>query len=244
VNVKTPRHSVTVRLTHWITFVSFLALLVSGLEIVISHPRFYWGNVGNVNTHPLFAIPIPSSRGSVPTGYSYTMPDANGWSRYLHFQTAWVLVFAGLVYVGASLLNGHLRRDLLPAPGERSWRAPVARLMKYLRREPGDDSERSSYNPLQRVAYLVVIFVLFPLLIWTGLAMSPSFVSALPATAELLGGRQSARTLHFFATIGLVLFFVVHVGMVAVSGFADRMRGMITGDDEESTASVPAEERL
>ena len=234
--MKTLRHSVLVRVTHWITFASFLALLISGLELVISHPRFYWGEVGNVNMAPLFALPIPSSRGTVPTGYGFVMPDQNGWSRYLHFQSAWVVVIAGIVYVGASLWNGHLRRDLLPAPGERTWRAPFARMAKYIRREPADASEARSYNALQRTAYLVVVFVLFPLVIWTGLAMSPSFVSAFPATAELLGGRQAARTLHFFVTIALVLFFAVHVTMVAISGFRRRMREMIVGYAAEHAA--------
>src|SRR5947208_2115864 len=90
------RHTALVRVTHWITALCFLALLVSGIEIVISHPRFYWGEEGNVNTPALFSIPIPSSRASVPTGYGYTLPDQNGWSRYLHFQTAWVVIPIGL----------------------------------------------------------------------------------------------------------------------------------------------------
>src|SRR3984893_17549291 len=79
----TSRHSALVRVTHWITTLCFLALLVSGVEIVISHPRFYWGEVGNALTPPLFQIPIPASRATVPTGYGYTLPDQNGWSRYL-----------------------------------------------------------------------------------------------------------------------------------------------------------------
>src|SRR6266850_240062 len=94
----TSRHSALVRVTHWITTLCFLALLVSGVEIVISHPRFYWGETGNVHTPPLFKLPIPASRKMVPTGYGYVLPDQNGWSRYLHFQTGWVLVFTGLLY--------------------------------------------------------------------------------------------------------------------------------------------------
>ncbi len=86
------RHSALVRVTHWITTLCFVALLVSGVEILISHPRFYWGETGNVLTTPLFKIPIPSSRALVPTGYGYVLPDQNGWSRYLHFQAAWVAV--------------------------------------------------------------------------------------------------------------------------------------------------------
>ncbi len=83
------RHSAVVRVTHWITTLCFLALLVSGVEILISHPRFYWGETGNVLTPPLFKLPIPASRSTVPTGYGYVLPDQNGWSRYLHFQAAW-----------------------------------------------------------------------------------------------------------------------------------------------------------
>ena len=108
--------------------------------------------------------------------------------------------------------------------------------MDVLRGERADASEAYSYNVLQRIAYLVVIFVLFPLMIWTGLAMSPSFTSAFPATAELLGGRQTARTLHFFLTVALSLFVVVHVVMVATSGFRSRMRGMMTGRVDEAAS--------
>jgi thiosulfate reductase cytochrome b subunit len=230
-----------VRATHWLTFVAFVALLVTGGEIVISHPRFYWGEVGNVNTKPLFVIPIPSSRSTVPNGYNYEMPDENGWSRALHFEAAWVAVLAGLVYGIYGLWSGHFRKDLIPARRDWNWRAYRDRIVKYLRRttpEGGPDgAEERSYNVLQRTAYVVVIFVMFPLMIWTGLAMSPSFTAAFPWTVELLGGRQSARTIHFFVSGLLLLFLFVHVAMVALSGFRSRMRAMITGytrDGEEA----------
>jgi thiosulfate reductase cytochrome b subunit len=223
------RHSGVIRVTHWLTLLAFIALLITGGEIVISHPRFYWGEVGNVNVRPLFTLPIPSSRDTVPTGYNYVMPDQNGWSRYLHFQAAWLLVLAGLVYLVAGLWSGHFRSKLIPERRDWTWRAYSARLAKYLRRAPPDPAEATSYNVLQRTAYLMVIFVLFPLVIWTGLAMSPAFVSALPASLTLLGGRQSARTLHFVLSWLLLLFLVVHVTMISLSGFRSRMRAMITG---------------
>jgi thiosulfate reductase cytochrome b subunit len=170
-----------VRITHWITAVAFLALLVSGVEILISHPRFYWGEAGNVNTPPLFKIPIPASRGTVPTGYGYVLPDQNGWSRYLHFQAAWAAVLTGLLYVGASLVNGHFRRSLLPARGSLTFGGIRSAFAQHLRfRRPGVE-EAWSYNVLQRLTYLKVIFVLFPLIVWTGLAMSPAVASAMPA---------------------------------------------------------------
>jgi thiosulfate reductase cytochrome b subunit len=228
------RHSVLVRVTHWLTFLSFAALLVTGAEIVISHPRFYWGETGNVNMRPLFVLPIPASRSTVPTAYKYVMPDQNGWSRYLHFQSAWVLVFTALVYGIAGFLNGHFRRNLVPERRDWSWRAYWARMAQYLHRKPPGRDEARAYNVLQRTAYLIVIFILFPLMIWTGLAMSPSFTSVLPATAALLGGRQSARTLHFFLSGLLLLFVLVHVAMIALSGFRNRMRAMITGYTGES----------
>src|SRR6202162_186138 len=91
----TSRHSVLVRVTHWITTLCFFALLVSGVEILISHPRFYWGETGNVLTTPLFKLPIPSSRALVPSGYGYVLPDQNGWGRDLHSLAAWIAVLTG-----------------------------------------------------------------------------------------------------------------------------------------------------
>jgi len=224
-----PRHSALVRVTHWITTLCFFALLVTGFEIVISHPRFYWGETGNVLTPPLFKLPIPSSRSLVPTGYGYVMPDQNGWSRYLHFQAAWVVVLTGLLYVVSSFFTGHLRKNLLPHKADLSWRVFSKAVANQLRFAPPSAAGAWSYNLLQRLAYLFVIFVLFPLVIWTGLAMSPAFVSAVPATVNLLGGQQSARTLHFFVSLALLLFLLVHVVMVFLAGFRSRMRAMITG---------------
>ena len=228
----TSRHSALVRITHWITTLCFFALLVSGVEILISHPRFYWGETGNVLTRPLFKLPIPSSRNLVPTGYGYVLPDQNGWSRYLHFQAAWVVVLTGLLYTIFALFTGHLRRSLLPSGGDLSWKVLSREIGDHLRFRRPSEAEAWSYNVLQRLAYLLVIFVLFPLVTWTGLAMSPSFVSAVPATVTLLGGQQSARTIHFFVSVFLVLFLVVHVVMIFVAGFWSRVRAMITGRAE------------
>jgi thiosulfate reductase cytochrome b subunit len=215
--------------THWLTLVAFVALTISGGEIVMSHPRFYWGEEGNVGTRPLFKLPVPSSRRMVPTGYNYVLLDQNGWSRYLHFEAAWLAVLTGLIYGITSIKNGHFRKDLFPAAEDRTWRAVWKVIAGYLRGAPQDPAAIHSYNVLQRTAYLGVIFVLFPLVIWTGLAMSPAFDAALPITVTSLGGRQSARTLHFLVSGLLLLFFFVHIVMVAVTGFKSRMRAMITG---------------
>jgi thiosulfate reductase cytochrome b subunit len=227
--VKRVRHAATIRITHWLATLSFFALLVTGAEILLSHPRFYWGETGNLNTDTLFKLPLPSSRDTVPSGYGYVLPDQNGWSRYLHFQSAWMLVLTGAVYVAFGLFRGHFRRNLFPRRSDLSPRVIANSIFQHLRfKRPGEE-EAWSYNILQRWTYLFVIFVIFPLIIWTGLAMSPAFAAAVPSSVTLLDGRQSARTLHFFLSGFLVLFFLVHVFMVVFAGFRSRMGAMITG---------------
>jgi thiosulfate reductase cytochrome b subunit len=224
-----PRHSALVRITHWITFLAFVALLVTGIEILISHPRFYWGETGNVNMPALFSFRIPSSRDIIKNGYDYVLPDQNGWSRALHFEAAWVLVLTGLLYLAFGFFSGHFRRNLFPISGERSPGKLAAAVARHLRfKRPGEE-EAWSYNTVQRLAYLFVIFVLVPMVIWTGLAMSPAIEGAFPWAVIALGGRQSARTLHFFISVALVLFLLVHVLMVFLAGFRKRVGAMITG---------------
>ncbi len=186
----------------------FFALLVSGVNLVLSHPRFYWGEEGNVNTPALFQLPVPASRAAVQTGYGYVLPDQNGWSRSLHFQAAWLVVFAGLAYALHGLRTGHFAKNLLAGP-----------------------ATAGPYNPLQRATYAFVVFVLFPLMIWTGLAMSPTVTGALPFLAGAWGGHQSARTIHFFTTLSLVAFVIGHIVMVVISGFRRQMLAMTMGGE-------------
>ncbi|HET9400445.1 MAG TPA: cytochrome b/b6 domain-containing protein [Candidatus Acidoferrales bacterium] len=230
VETRASRHSLLVRVTHWIITVCFFLLLLTGINILISHPRFYWGETGNVLTKPLFQFHIPSSRALVPTGYGYVLPDQNGWSRALHFQTAWLLVLTGLLYLIWGFISGHFRKEFLPGKDEFSWRGIREVIAGHLRLRQRRHADAASYNILQRVSYLVVVFILFPLIIWTGLALSPAFNSAVPQAVNWLGGRQSARTLHFFVTVALVLFVTVHVLLVCLSGFRNRMKSMITGN--------------
>jgi thiosulfate reductase cytochrome b subunit len=223
------RHATVVRTTHWLITLAFFALLVSGGEIVLSHPRFYWGETGNVNMRPWLNLHLPSSRDTVPTGYGYVLPDQNGWSRYLHFEAAWLAVATGMFYVLWGLFNGHFRRNVFPAASQLSAKHLVLSAKKHVRFERPGTEEAWSYNAWQRLTYLAVIFVLFPMMIWTGLAMSPGFTSAFPLTVRLLGGQHTARSLHFIVTGFLVVFLVVHIVMVFVAGFRVRMRAMITG---------------
>jgi thiosulfate reductase cytochrome b subunit len=189
------RHGALVRATHWLTFLAFAALLVSGIEIVFSHPRFYLGETGNVNMKPLFTLPVASSRDTVPTAYKYVLPDQNGWSRYLHFEAAWLLLFVGVVYFVWGLRSGHFGRDIVPQRGEQGWRSYWSVVAEYLGLRPKQAESARSYNALQRATYFAVIFVVFPLMIWTGLAMSPAFTAVAPWSVAAIGGRQTGAVL-------------------------------------------------
>jgi thiosulfate reductase cytochrome b subunit len=223
------RHTRLVRITHWLTTLAFLALLVTGVEILISHPRFYWGETGNVNERPLLTLPIPTSRSTILNGYSITLDDQNGWSRYLHFEAAWIAVMTGVAYVAYGFFKGHFRRNVVPDPADLAPTTLARESVRHMRAWRPDANEAWSYNVLQRIAYSIVIFVLFPLIVWTGLDMSPGFTSVFPGAVTILGGRQSARTLHFAVTVLLVAFLIVHVAMVYFAGFRERVGSMITG---------------
>ena len=157
---KAPRRSALVRITHWLTTLCFFALLISGIEIVISHPRFYWGEIGNPMTPSLFDLPIPASRPWVHTGYGFVLPDQNGWSRNLHFEAAWAVILTGLVYVISGLRARHFRNNLLPAGAGLTPRVLWKDFANHLRFQRPDEAEASSYNVVQRLTYLLVIFVL------------------------------------------------------------------------------------
>jgi thiosulfate reductase cytochrome b subunit len=181
-----PRHSVLVRITHWVTALSVGALVVSGIAILLAHPRLYWGEVGVVGMPSLVDLPLP-----------FVLAGQTGWGRSLHFLSAWVVVLTGALYVSGGLHRAHFRWPL--------------------------------YTPLQRRTYRLVVFGLLPLLIWTGLAMSPAITSVIPAIVQVLGGHQSARTIHFAAAAGVVCFVGGHVAMVAAAGFRSHVSAMITG---------------
>jgi len=227
------RHSALVRITHWIHTLSFFALLVSGIAILIAHPRFYWGETGAVGAPAWLDLPIPFTFGP------------SGWGRSLHFLSAWVSVFNGSLYVLSSLFDQHFRRHLLPSQADLTWRSLQRVVADHVRlKRPGDEASRA-YNVLQRLAYLAVVFVLFPVMIASGLAMSPAITSVVPALVNGLGGQQSARSIHFLVAILLVLFLLIHVAMVCLAGFGHRMRAMTTGRRASPTShhephTVPA----
>jgi Ni/Fe-hydrogenase b-type cytochrome subunit len=210
-----PRHSAVVRVTHWITAIAFLALLVSGIAILLAHPRLYWGETGAREGPSLIDLPLP---------FVLDIP-IRGPGRYLHFLAAWVCVLTGLFYVLYGFFSRHFRKNLVPKKNDLSWRV-VGRHVRLARPAP---KEAFTYNVVQRLAYLGVVFVFFPLMIWTGFGMSPAVTSVCPWLATAFGGQQSARTIHFFVTIALVVFVLVHIIMVFRAGFIARVRAMITG---------------
>jgi thiosulfate reductase cytochrome b subunit len=212
------RFSLLVRVTHWLNTISFVALVVSGVGILLAHPRFYWGETGGVGTPSLFDLPLP-----------FMLGGPSGWGRYMHFQAAWLCVLTGLLYGVWGLLSQHFRKELWPAKGQLAWSSLRTELRNHVRLKKPASSDAYRYNVLQRLSYLAVVFVIFPLMIWTGLAMSPAVTSVMPFLVASSGGFESARTIHFFAAILLVLFVLIHLAMVYLAGFVPRTRAMITG---------------
>jgi thiosulfate reductase cytochrome b subunit len=212
-----PRHNAIVRITHWIVVLSVLGLLVSGVGILISHPRLYWGETGYVGADSLIDVPIPFVIG----------PSV--WNRPIHFFFAWILTFAGLAYVAGGFITRHFRNDLVPGKADLRWTSIRGLILEHLRwRSTGTNAART-YNVVQRLTYLAVVFVVFPAIFLTGLAMSFGVTSVFPVMVVALGGHQSARTLHFAFVALLLLFLAVHVLMIYLAGFVNNLRAMITG---------------
>ena len=211
-----PRHIVLVRITHWIIVLSVVGLLVSGIGILVGHPRLYWGETGSLATPSLIDLPIPFIIG----------PSV--WYRPFHFFFAWILVLTGLTYTVGSFITEHFRRDLLPAKADLRWNRMVGIALEHLQYRP-HVATASTYNVVQRLTYLAVAFLLFPAFLWTGLGMSFGMTSVFPILATGLGGHQSARTLHFVCVVLLLLFVIVHILMIYLAGFWRTVRAMITG---------------
>lgn len=239
------RHKRWVKRSHWIITVSFLALAFSGFVILMSHPRLYWGEVGNDLTPALFELPVsrnyqhggwekssPFFEGAgspVSASRTYDIFNQNGWGRSLHFLSAWFLVLTGVVYLLTGFFTGHFRSNLWPKAKEFTRREFWRDLINHFRMHIPSANSGPQYGLLQKCTYLVVIFFLLPLIAMTGLTMSPAITAAYPFLLKIFFGAQSARTIHFFASISLVLFLFVHLGMVIRSGFKQQMSAMTFG---------------
>ena len=155
--------------------------------------------------------------------------NQNGWARSLHFLAAWILVCAGAVYFSLAVVSGHLRRDLLPHGRELAPRSLLQDLRDHLRPRVGPAGVGLPYGLLQKLSYAVVMFVVLPLMVATGLTMSPAVTAGYPILLDVFGGYQTARTIHFFGFAILVLFLIVHVAMVIATGFGRQLRAMTWG---------------
>lgn len=213
----TYRHTRLVRIAHWINAVSFVLLVPSGIGILLAHPEFYWGETGYYGDPTAFGLPFE------PSFYH------SGWGRTVHFFFAWLLVLNGAVYLIVGLVNGHFRRRFLPDAEQLRPAHIVRELIDHLRLRAPHGEQARTYNLLQKLSYLLVVFLLLPLMLMTGLTMSPAVTATFPDLFDLFGGRQSARTLHFIAAVLLVCFLFIHVFQVFVAGFRNEMRAMITG---------------
>ena len=238
------RHRRWVKTTHWIGTLSFLLLLFSGFEILMVHPRLYWGDAGNDLTPALVELPISrnyqhggwentqpffnSASSPVSASRTYDIFNHNGWGRSLHFLSAWILVAIGLIYLLIAVFSGHIRRNLWPGIKELSPRLFFRDVIKHVRTKI-PFTKGPQYGLLQKCSYVIVIFFLLPLIVMTGLTMSPAVTAAYPFLLKIFFGAQSARTIHFFAAVLLVLFLIVHVVMVIRSGFKQHMRAMTFG---------------
>jgi thiosulfate reductase cytochrome b subunit len=251
------RHALVVRVTHWINVLCMTVLLASGLQIFNAHPALYWGALSDF-AEPVLSLGAVQQGDEVRgvtriLGASFDTTGVLGASeedgdmvargfpawitvpsyqdlatgRRWHFFFAWLFVVNGLVYILSGFLAGHFRRDLLPSGGQLRHVGATIRDHLLLRFPKGEEARH--YNVLQKLAYLAVIFIVVPVLILAGLAMSPAVDSLVPWLPELFGGRQSARTVHFICAWTLVLFVVVHVAMVLLSGVFNNLRSMVTG---------------
>jgi len=214
------RHPLVVRLTHWINALCVLMLVMSGLQILRAHPHLYWG------LSSTFADPW-LSLGDIPGWLTIPSYRDLATGRNWHFLFAWVFVLNGLIYLAFALLSGRLKRVLWPTRGELSGIG--ASIREHARFHFPDDETARAYNVLQKLSYLLILLVFLPLMLFTGLGMSPGWNAAMPWMLEVVGGRQSARTLHFLAASGVVLFALVHVILVFAAGFRNLMGSMITG---------------
>jgi len=252
------RHSGAVRLTHWVNALVLLVLLMSGLQIFNAHPALYLGSKSDFNdpilamgatqqgdsvkgvtnvfgasfdTTGVFGVVVDSDGGMEERGFpwSVTLPGhrdlATG--RRWHFFFAWFFLLNGLAYLIWSLGSGHLRRDL--APSGQELKHVGASILEHARLKFPRGEEAKRYNVLQKLTYLFVALVLLPLMLLTGLAMSPGMDAAFPFLLDMFGGRQSARSIHFIAASGIVIFVVVHLVMVLITGVWNNLRSMITG---------------
>ncbi|MFC3440348.1 cytochrome b/b6 domain-containing protein [Sphingobium rhizovicinum] len=217
------RHRLSTRLWHWLNALLLYVLFTSGLGIFNAHPRLYWGHYGANFDHPWLTLDRFGGWLTLPAHYNLAL------SRHWHLTAAPIFAFALLAYMVWSLFNRHIARDLAFRRGELSPRHVWRDIYNHARLRFPTGQAALRYNVLQKASYVGVIFLLLPLVILTGLTMSPGMNAAWPWLVDLFGGRQTARSIHFLAAFALVAFFLVHILMVLLAGPLNEVRSMITG---------------
>jgi len=220
------RHALSTRIWHWVNALSLVVLFMSGLNISNGHPYLYWGEWGFSPAEAWAAVPRFPGWATIPGRYSLAV--ARDW----HLLFAWVFALGLLLFMVAALANGHFVRDLFTRAREWRWRLFMAEVREYLRFNFAHTGGK--YGAIQKLAYALVVFVLLPLMILTGMAISPGMDAAWPWLLDLFGGRQSARSVHFLAAWALFAFTLVHVVLVALTGPWGQVKGMITGRVDEA----------
>ncbi|HEX5544917.1 MAG TPA: cytochrome b/b6 domain-containing protein [Nitrospira sp.] len=248
------RHRLPVRISHWLNIPFLIILIMSGLQIFNAHPALYWGDRSD-RDRPLLSIrPMQTDSGDIKgittiMGHSFDTTGVLGYSngsgrafpawatiprvkwlamgRQWHLFFAWLFVINGLIFAAYAFASRHITRDL--APTEKDWR-DIGKSVKdhlILKHPAGEEAKR--YNVLQKLAYAGILFLLAPLTVLTGLAMSPTIDAAFPWLLTLFGGRQAARTVHFIACFSFVGFILMHVIQVILTGCFNNIRSMVTG---------------
>ena len=251
------RHRRSTRIWHWLNALTVFVMLMSGMMIFNAHPRLYWGEYGANHDRAWLQIGSDAQRGFVRIGNleipttgvlgrwrdaqgnintrafpgwatiptSYNLAGARSW----HFLFAWLLVVPGLLFWMVSFLNRHVQRDLAPKSGELRPSHIWDDIKDHARLRFPTGQKARDYNILQKISYISVIFVLLPLMVLTGLTMSPGMDAAWPWLLDVFGGRQSARSIHFIVAMLVLGFIVVHLAMVVLAGPINEVRSMITG---------------
>ena len=217
------RHRLSTRLWHWTNAAAIFVMLMSGLMISNAHPHLYWGEYGANFDHPWLNPPTFPGWITIPSGYNLAL------ARHWHLAFAWVLAVSFAVYLVVSLFSRHLQRDLTIQRGELAPKHLWEDIKHHAQLKFPTGAAMLKYNTLQKLTYIGVLFVLLPLVILTGLCLSPGVSPLTTWAIDLFGGRSTARSIHFLCAIGIGAFIALHVSLVILAGPYNEIRSMITG---------------
>ena len=223
------RHRLSTRVWHWVNAVAIIVMLMSGLMISNAHQMLYWGQYGANFDHPWLNLHdwLPNGRfpgwATIPSSYNLAL------ARHWHLFFAWVFAFGFLAHLITSLINRHIQRDLSLRRGELAPKHLIEEVIHHAQLKFPTGAAALKYNTLQKLTYILVLFVLLPLLILTGMCLSPGLAPLTGWAIDLFGGRSTARSIHFLCAGGIAAFIVVHLTLVMLAGPYNEIRSMITG---------------